>query len=162
MSFSGSTPRLRSMVIFMPVKSVSSRTSATSFSLLPFASSIIFSTITSTLVEGGIWVTSMQLALLSYPHLLRTRKLPRPVPYILSIWALSKISWPPPGKSGARRVSNRSVSGSRIRAMVVRQTSAKLKEQILQAMPTAMPVLGFVSMVGKLAGSSRGSFMVLS
>ena len=46
--------------------------------------------------------------------------------------------------------------------MVVRHTSAKLKGQMLLAMPTAMPVLALTSTLGKVAGSRVGSFIVLS
>ena len=59
-------------------------------------------------------------------------------------------------------VANRSAWGSRIRAMVVRHTSCRLKGQMLLAMPTAMPVLALTSTLGKVAGSRVGSFMVLS
>ncbi len=65
-SFSGSLPLLRSMVIFRPSSPVSSRTSDISRILPCFARSIIFSTIASTVVVGGISVISMQLAFLSY------------------------------------------------------------------------------------------------
>ena len=69
---------------------------------------------------------------------------------------------PPPGKSGAMRVSAILCSGSRISAAVVSHTSARLKEQILLAMPTAMPVLLFTSTEGKVTGNRVGSFTVLS
>ena len=59
-SLSGSTPRLRSMVIFRPSKPVSSRMSAISFTLPCFTRSMTRSTITSMVVVGGICVTSMQ------------------------------------------------------------------------------------------------------
>ena len=49
-----------------------------------------------------------------------------------------------------------------MRAMVVRQTSPRLKGQMLLAMPTAMPVLALTSTLGNVAGSKVGSFMVLS
>ena len=46
--------------------------------------------------------------------------------------------------------------------MVVSQTSARLKGQMELAMPTAMPTLELVRMVGKDTGSKVGSIMVLS
>ena len=64
-SLSGSVPRFRSMVIFKPSKPVSSRISATSLTFPCFTRSMTRSTITSMVVVGGIWVTSMQFALLS-------------------------------------------------------------------------------------------------
>ena len=69
---------------------------------------------------------------------------------------------PPPEKSGAINVSAISCFGSRISAAVVSHTSARLKEQILLAIPTAMPVLAFTSTEGKVTGSSVGSLVVLS
>jgi len=58
-SFSGSTPRLRSSVILRPPKSVSSRISEISRSLEVFTSSITLSIIASTVAVGGISVISM-------------------------------------------------------------------------------------------------------
>ena len=87
---------------------------------------------------------------------------PRPVAYTCFKAFRSQIICPPPGKSGASRVDITSKSGSRIKPMVVSQTSFKLKGQIELAIPTAMPVLALTSTVGKVAGSKDGSFMVLS
>ena len=78
-SFSGSVPRLMSMVIFRPSRPVSSRMSAISLSLPCLTRSMTRSTIASMVVVGGIWVMSMQFADLSKAQRLRTRKLPRPV-----------------------------------------------------------------------------------
>ena len=64
-SFSGSVPRFKSMVIFKPSRSVSSRMSAISLTLFCRTRSTTFSTMISTEVEGGIWVMSMQPAALS-------------------------------------------------------------------------------------------------
>ena len=47
-------------------------------------------------------------------------------------------------------------------AMVVSQSSVRLNEQMEDAIPTAMPRLTFARIVGKVTGSSTGSFMVLS
>ena len=69
---------------------------------------------------------------------------------------------PPPGKSGALRVSDMSCLGSLSSATVVSHTSARLNGQIELAMPTAMPRLELTSTDGKEAGSSVGSCMVLS
>ena len=69
---------------------------------------------------------------------------------------------PPVGKSGAGSVSSRSQSGLRIKALVVSQTSRRLKPQMLLAMPTAMPVLLETSTLGKVVGSRAGSFIVPS
>ena len=55
-----------------------------------------------------------------------------------------------------------SASGSRMRAMAVRQTSSKLKGQMALAMPTAIPMLALTRMVGKVTGKRVGSFMVAS
>ena len=54
MSFSGSAPRLRSMASFRPLRSVSSRISATSRSLPALTSSATLSMTASTVVEYGI------------------------------------------------------------------------------------------------------------
>ena len=43
--------------------------------------------------------------------------------------------------------------------MVVSHTSCRLKEQILLAIPTAMPILLFTKIDGKPTGSRVGSFM---
>lgn len=51
---------------------------------------------------------------------------------------------------------------SRISAAVVSQTSRKLNEQMLDAIPTAIPVFALTSTDGKVAGKSEGSFIVLS
>ena len=53
--------------------------SLTSLSLPALTRSMTLSMIASLVVEGGISVTSMQPAALSYRHLARTRTLPRPV-----------------------------------------------------------------------------------
>lgn len=52
--------------------------------------------------------------------------------------------------------------GFRMHAAAVRQTSARLNGQMELAIPTAMPVLALTRIVGKVAGSNSGSFMVLS
>ena len=44
-------------------------------------------------------------------------------------------------------------------AMAVRHTSCKLNEQMLDAMPTAMPMLAETSTFGNVVGSSVGSFI---
>ena len=56
----------------------------------------------------------------------------------------------------------RSARGFLIRAMAVSHTSPRLKPQILEAMPTAMPWLADTSTLGKVVGSREGSFMVPS
>jgi hypothetical protein len=48
------------------------------------------------------------------------------------------------------------------RAMVPSQISARLNEQIYDAIPTAMPVFGHTRMFGNDVGRSAGSSMVLS
>ena len=52
--------------------------------------------------------------------------------------------------------------GSFIRATVVAHSSARLNEQMLQAMPTAMPRVLLARMVGKVTGSRVGSVVVPS
>ena len=78
-SFSGSVPRLRSIAIFRPDRSVSSRTSAISRSLPPLASSATLSMIASIVVVYGISVISIRFSFLSYAHFARTLNEPRPV-----------------------------------------------------------------------------------
>jgi hypothetical protein len=68
----------------------------------------------------------------------------------------------PPEKSGAGIADIISKSGSLIKAAVASQTSFRLKEQILEAIPTAIPVLAFTRTDGYDAGRSVGSFIVLS
>ena len=46
--------------------------------------------------------------------------------------------------------------------MAVSHTSRRLNEQMLDAMPTAMPWLAETSTLGNVVGSSAGSFMVAS
>ena len=58
--------------------------------------------------------------------------------------------------------SSRSQSGLRIHAAVALQTSRRLNEQMLLAMPTAIPMLAVTSTLGKAVGSKVGSSMVLS
>ena len=60
-SLSGSVPLFRSIVIFRPFRSVSSRISDISFTLLAFANSTILSMTASEVVVGGISVISIQL-----------------------------------------------------------------------------------------------------
>ena len=74
----------------------------------------------------------------------------------------SQMIWPPVGKSGASSVETTSWSGFFSRAMVVSHTSPRLKPQIWDAMPTAMPWLADTSTLGKVVGSRDGSFMELS
>ena len=78
-SFSGSVPRLRSMAIFRPERSVSSRTSAISRTLPFLTSSAILSMIASMVVVYGISVISIRLSFLLYAHFARTLNEPRPV-----------------------------------------------------------------------------------
>ena len=61
-SLSASTPRLRSSVSFRPFRSVSSRISLISLTLLVLTSSAILSMMASTVVVGGIWVTSIMFS----------------------------------------------------------------------------------------------------
>ena len=49
-----------------------------------------------------------------------------------------------------------------MRAMVVLHSSARLKEQMLQAIPTAMPSVLLARMVGKVTGRRVGSVVVPS
>ena len=58
-SLSASTPRLRSSVSFRPFRSVSSRISLISLTLPVLTSSAILSMMASTVVVGGICVTSI-------------------------------------------------------------------------------------------------------
>ena len=69
---------------------------------------------------------------------------------------------PPVGKSGAKRVAERSQSGFFKKAMVVSQTSPRLNPQTWEAIPTAIPWLALTKMLGKVVGRRDGSFMVLS
>ena len=78
-SFSGSVPRLRSMAILRPERSVSSRTSAISRTLPVLTSSAILSMMASIVVVYGISVTSMRFSFLSYCHFARTLNEPRPL-----------------------------------------------------------------------------------
>ena len=48
------------------------------------------------------------------------------------------------------------------RAIVPSQISERLKEQMEDAIPTAIPVLGVTSTFGKVVGRRTGSFMVPS
>ena len=57
-SFSASTPRLRSRVSLRPFRSVSSRMSLISLIFPALTSSAILSMMASTVVVGGIWVIS--------------------------------------------------------------------------------------------------------
>ena len=71
----------------------------------------------------------------------------------------------PLAKSGAFISSESSslvISGLRSAAMVPSHISARLKDAISQAMPTATPELGETSIFGKVVGSIVGSRMVLS
>ena len=47
-------------------------------------------------------------------------------------------------------------------AMVPSQISAKLKEQMLEAIPTAIPILGVTRTLGKVVGNRTGSLSVPS
>ncbi len=76
---SGSAERLMSSVIFSPLRSVSSRTSVTSFIFPDFTKSATVSIIASAVVVYGISKISMQLFFLSTLYLARTLKLPLPV-----------------------------------------------------------------------------------
>jgi hypothetical protein len=58
--------------------------------------------------------------------------------------------------------NNRFPQGFCISAMVVLQISARLNEQILEAIPTAIPWLADTSTLGNVVGSRLGSFMVAS
>ena len=78
-SFSGSVPRLRSMAILRPERSVSSRTSAISRTLPVLTSSAILSMMASIVVVYGISVTSIRFSFLSYAHFARTLNDPRPL-----------------------------------------------------------------------------------
>lgn len=69
---------------------------------------------------------------------------------------------PPVEKSGAFRVSETRWAGFLISSMAVSQTSVRLNEQILLAMPTAMPWFAFTRIFGKETGSRVGSCMVPS
>ena len=53
-------------------------------------------------------------------------------------------------------------SGSLMRAAVVAHSWVRLKEQMLLAMPTAMPSVLLARMVGKVTGSRVGSVVVAS
>ena len=64
-SLSGSWPRFKSIVSFKPFRSVSSRISEISRILPSLTNSVILSMMASTVVVGGICVTSMQLFSLS-------------------------------------------------------------------------------------------------
>ncbi len=68
----------------------------------------------------------------------------------------------PVSKSGAGISVRTSTEGSRMKAAVARQTSARLNEQMLLAIPTAMPWFAFTRIVGNVAGSSVGSSSVPS
>ena len=48
------------------------------------------------------------------------------------------------------------------KAIVVSHTSARLKPQKLDAMPTAIPWFADTRILGNVVGSKEGSFMVLS
>ena len=104
----------------------------------------------------------MRFACLSYRHRERTFTPPRPVRYSSRSSAGSQMIWPPVGKSGASSVEATSWSGFFSRATVVSHTSPRLKPQIWDAMPTAMPWLADTSTLGKVVGSRDGSFMELS
>ena len=65
-------------------------------------------------------------------------------------------------KSGPGSVSKMSWSGLFISAIVVSQISFKLKEQILLAIPTAIPWLADTNTLGNVVGKRLGSFMVAS
>ena len=69
---------------------------------------------------------------------------------------------PPVGKSGASSVSLMRTSGFFKKAIVVSQTSPKLKPHSWLAMPTAMPWLAETKIFGNVVGSSAGSFIELS
>ena len=49
-----------------------------------------------------------------------------------------------------------------MRKAAVSQTSRRLNEQMLLAMPTAMPVFALTRILGNVAGSNVGSCIVLS
>ena len=75
------------------------------------------------------------------------------------------MMYAPPGKSGALMMSisvSTVVFGWRSSAIVASQTSPRLKEQMEDAMPTAMPMLGETKMLGNEVGSSTGSVVELS
>ncbi len=59
-------------------------------------------------------------------------------------------------------VEKRSCLGFLRKAIVVSHSSARLKEQMLDAMPTAIPSVLFARMVGNVTGSSFGSWVVAS
>ena len=88
--------------------------------------------------------------------------LPRPFSSTFAISAASYRIVPPPTKSGAGRSCIRSAWSSFISAMVALHSSARLKEQMLDAMPTAMPSVLLARMVGKVTGSMVGSVVVPS
>ena len=79
MSLSGSTPLLRSIAIFKPDRSLSSRISEISRSLPLLTRSAILSIIASMVVVYGISLISIRFSFLTYSHFARTLKEPRPV-----------------------------------------------------------------------------------
>ena len=91
----------------------------------------------------------------------RTRRLPRPLSYMVRMLSGSEMMWPPPGRSGPGMIaisSSMPISGLRMVATTARATSARLCEGMSVAMPTPMPEAPLRSSSGRRAGRSFGSW----
>ncbi len=117
------------------------------------------------------WKGSSVTMIASLPPLIgstsvRARTLiePRPDRYASRIPSRPRMI-PPPGKSGPLMCfisPLRSVSGLSMYAFVAATTSRRLWGGMLVAIPTAMPAAPFTRRFGKRAGSSSGSWVLLS
>ena len=116
----------------------------------------------SAVVEYGISLTSMMRALVSTVYFARKVTEPLPVRYISAIASVSRRSMPPVVKSGPGMTSAMSFFGCWILMMVASHSSMRLKLGIDDAIPTAIPSVGFARMFGNVTGKSTGSLRVES
>mmetsp|Transcript_11410 Transcript_11410/g.18351 ORF Transcript_11410/g.18351 Transcript_11410/m.18351 type:complete len:284 (-) Transcript_11410:635-1486(-) len=166
----GSPVRRSSTTTRMPVRSDSSRTSATPSICRPFTRSAICTHRLALFVWYGIEVMMMAsrtvfplpppliFSMVAPP---RSVTDPLPVSYISRNPSRGRSSIPPVGKSGAGITRSKSSSvhpsGSAANTHSASTTSRRLCGGIDVAIPTAIPVLPLMRMLGRRAGSTEGS-----